>query len=287
MPAASTESREGLQTVVLSHAGASSRLEVVPGRGGICTRFEAAGVPFLYLDEESLRDESRNVRGGIPVLFPISGRLPDDRYLSQGRPFRLTQHGFARSSRFSVLSTSATEAEASVTLSLRDSDESRALYPYAFEFRLTYLLRQAALTVTAEIENRSSSPLPHQLGFHPYFFVPLASKAKAAVGTRAQVAYDNRSRKTDAFLAPDFAEGEVDVHLLDHREPETKLSRGALPGVTLEMSEAFRCLVLWTLPGKEFICVEPWVSGAGALATGQGLRWVRPGATDVLSFTVR
>jgi galactose mutarotase-like enzyme len=35
-----------------------------------------------------------------PVLFPIVGRLKDDRLLHDGASHRMTQHGFARDRRF-------------------------------------------------------------------------------------------------------------------------------------------------------------------------------------------
>lgn len=31
-----------------------------------------------------------------PVLFPIEGKLKDDKYFVEGKEFHMTQHGFAR-----------------------------------------------------------------------------------------------------------------------------------------------------------------------------------------------
>jgi len=35
----------------------------------------------LALDEATLRDEAKNVRGGIPILFPAPGKLQGGRTL--------------------------------------------------------------------------------------------------------------------------------------------------------------------------------------------------------------
>ena len=43
-----------------------------------------------------------------PVLFPIVGRLKDDRLRHQGKSYHLPQHGFARDRRFAWLNRSAT-----------------------------------------------------------------------------------------------------------------------------------------------------------------------------------
>ncbi|MCI0573314.1 MAG: hypothetical protein L0Y66_21415, partial [Myxococcaceae bacterium] len=56
------------------------------------------------------------------------------------------------------------------------------------------------------------------------------------------------------------------------------------PGGWPTWSPAYRTLVVWTLPGKDFVCVEPWTAPAGALRSGEGLRHVAPGERTVLSF---
>jgi hypothetical protein len=57
-----------LETVLLQSA--SSRVLVAPERGAIVTRFLVEDRPVLYLDESTLLDPKKNVRGGNPVLFP-------------------------------------------------------------------------------------------------------------------------------------------------------------------------------------------------------------------------
>jgi galactose mutarotase-like enzyme len=79
----------------------------------------------------------------------------------------------------------------------------------------------------------------------------------------------------------------VDLHLRDHAAPGTRLERGpGLPPVKLSWSPEFRQLVVWTLQGRDFVCVEPWTAGAGALATGEGLLHVAPGERVSLAFHI-
>jgi galactose mutarotase-like enzyme len=56
--------------------------------------------------------------------------------------------------------------------------------------------------------------------------------------------------------------------------------------VRLSWSPEFRLLVVWTLKGKDFVCVEPWTAAAGALATGEGLLHVAPGERTSLAFDI-
>ncbi len=76
-------SDNGLEVYELSEPG-GTMARFVPARGGIMAEFACWGVPVFYLDQETLRDPAKNIRGGNPVLFPICGPLEDGRYNSAG-----------------------------------------------------------------------------------------------------------------------------------------------------------------------------------------------------------
>ncbi|MGH7327834.1 MAG: galactose mutarotase, partial [Polyangiaceae bacterium] len=65
-------------------AESNSRLVVVPSRGGMATHLVLGGRELFYLDESTLRDATKNVRGGNPVLFPSPGKLEGDGYAWRG-----------------------------------------------------------------------------------------------------------------------------------------------------------------------------------------------------------
>ena len=100
-----------------------------------------------------------------PNLFPIVGRLKDDRLRHGGKEYHLTQHGFARDRRFAWLSRQKT----SCSLELRDSAESRAIYPFAFRLILGYEVAGAALHISFTLENPGDVVLPASVGAHPAF----------------------------------------------------------------------------------------------------------------------
>ena len=52
----------------------------------------------------------------------------------------------------------------------------------------------------------------------------------------------------------------------------------------LAWSGDFRTMVVWTLGGRDFVCVEPWTAPAGALRTGEGLIWLAPGERRELAL---
>ena len=80
-----------LETVTLVDEG-HAVVHRAPSRGGMATRFSTGSGPVFFLDEASLVDETKNVRGGNPVLFPSPGPLAGDRFTSGGRSGSMKQH---------------------------------------------------------------------------------------------------------------------------------------------------------------------------------------------------
>ncbi len=263
-----------------------ARVELLPSRGALVSRFVVGGDDLLFLDEETVVDDAKNVRGGIPVLWPFAGRLPDDRYEEDGQPFAMAQHGFARKRPWEVISRSADADAAIVELRLTDDVDTQKFYPRHFRVAYRLALRGARLTLTWTVENTGDRPLRHAPGFHPYFRVPDASKENVRVESDATWAIDNRTQKPVALGSPDFTVDEVDWHYQDHALPGTLLHRPGLRPIRLTWQDGFETLVLWTLKGRHFVCVEPWAANADALASGEGVRLITPGGVDTLVWNI-
>jgi galactose mutarotase-like enzyme len=256
-----------------------ARAEVVPERGAIVSRFDVDGTPILYLDEATLADPTKNVRGGVPFLFPTAGRLEGDRY--QGREMK--QHGFARNLPFTV---ERHDARA-VTLSLAASDETRARFPFEFRIELTISVSGRELRIAQRYQNLGAERMPLHVGFHPYFFVPEAEKPHVAVDTHATRAFDNVQKRDVPFAGFDFTRPEVDLHLADQGGSRSALRRPGAATVEIEGSAEFGHWVIWAIAGKDFICVEPWSAPRNALNSGEQLLWVEPAGERSLTLAIR
>lgn len=271
----------GLETYALTDS--DSRVEIVPSRGALVTRMTVQGDEVLFLDERTLIDPTQNVRGGIPVLFPIAGKLPGDTYSVEGQSYSMPQHGFARRMAWTV----RRAEESQLVLGLTASEETLRQFPWRFDAQLIFSLVTNRLTIRFDVRNRDTRPMPLHLGYHPYFHVSQEAKAQAQVETNATRAWDNRQRQDVPFSGWDFTGAEVDLHLLDHSWEGTTLHRG--PGrrsVGLSWSPEFRKLIVWTLQGRDFICVEPWTAPSGALATPEGMLHLAPRTRTHLTFII-
>lgn len=244
---------------------------VAPGRGGMVTRFSVGGRELLYLDEATLLDPAKNVRGGIPVLFPSPGKLEGDTWSRAGVTGVLGQHGFARNAAWTVVS----QEPDVVTLRIASNDATRTAWPWDFVATYRYALRGSSLRIDQRFENTSQQPMPFGAGFHPYFAV--TNKAAAALPTHATKAFDNVTKTVIDLAGPiDLAAKEVDLHLIDHAAAEAILVLDDAR-IAVRASDEFRRWVIWTVAGKDFVCVEPWTSPGNALNTGDDLLVLDPG----------
>jgi galactose mutarotase-like enzyme len=164
-------------------------------------------------------------------------------------------------------------------LTLSSSDETKQGFPFDFDLGLGVTLTTAGvLSLDWVVTNTGDVAFPLHLGLHPYFAVPVAQKARARVPTTASRLKDRRSGEVRPVTPVRFDEGEVDVALLSHG-PAATLERGDGSRIHLSCTPELSTLVLWTLPGQPFVCVEPWTAPGGALASGDGVLTVEPGAS--------
>ena len=50
-------------------------IKFCPERGGVITNWVSDGNEILYFDEKRFMDNTKSIRGGIPILFPICGSI--------------------------------------------------------------------------------------------------------------------------------------------------------------------------------------------------------------------
>lgn len=261
------------------HGEKGARATIVPERGAIVTSLVLGGHELLYLDGETLRDPSKNVRGGIPVLFPSPGKLAGDAWSRDGHGGAMKQHGFARNMAFTV----SHEAPGEATLVLEDSEPTRAQYPYKFALTLSFRLMHDALRMEVTVANHDAVDLPFGFGLHPYFAVLESEKGATRIESGATRAFDNVKKAEISVDGLDLVRDELDYHLLDHGCTESALTWFGRT-VRIRGSFEFTRWVVWTVRGKDYVCLEPWTCPANALNDGQGLLVL--GAGDTRSMFV-
>ncbi len=243
--------------------------------------------------------------GRAPILFPIIGMLADGRYRTDGRSFALSRHGFARGMRFTV----AEAGPASATFRLRADAQTLALYPFQFELDVNFSVEDASLAVTGWIRNRGECVLPASLGYHPAFAWPLPYGEDRAAhfiefeddepapirrlddkglllpqGFATPVANRRMTLRDELFSADALIFDQIVSRSVTYGSEVGPRIAVSFPGVPY--------LGIWTKPGANFICIEPWqgvadsVGFSGELQDKPGMLTIAPGQALAVGMTI-
>lgn len=274
---------DGFPLYELKETSTNSSFTICPDRGGIVISCRLHGEELFYLDRDTFLNPQANIRGGNPVLFPITGQLVNGEYEWNGQTYKMRNHGVARTSAWEVVDTS-TEDSASITLALHSNAETLAAYPFDFELRFTYRLKDGVLSIDQQYRNLSPQDMPMVAGFHPYF----ATESKnLTYGTDATRMLDDNDKLEKPFNGYLQLEGMVEsAALLDASKPEITFPLAQDRTVRLTYSEQFRYVVLWSVEGKLFVCVEPWTALNEAMNKKKELLMIAPGEKLELTLNI-
>ena len=133
--------------------------------------------------------------GFAPNLFPIIGALKDDGYIYENKIYALPKHGFIRNND-AVKCIEQTNDR--LTFGLRYSDDLLKIYPFKFDFTLSYVLKDNVIELIHTIKNLDNKNMYFSLGGHPAFKCPVYKDenyeddhdAVAAVAAAAAAAAD-------------------------------------------------------------------------------------------------
>ena len=121
------------------------------------------GSEVLWNTEKSFFEQGKPIRGGIPVCWPWFGPHATD----TTKPM----HGFARLSMWEVKKTQiTTTGETELVLSLRDNDQTFALWPFHFQANIIIRLGDK-LTLSLDITNTGSEQFTFADALHTYLRV--------------------------------------------------------------------------------------------------------------------
>ncbi|HAC2449473.1 TPA_asm: aldose 1-epimerase family protein [Listeria monocytogenes] len=216
-----------------------------------------------------------------PVLFPTVGRLVEDTYLVDGKPYHLGQHGFARDRDFQVIE----QTEKSVRFELDADEDSLAVYPYKFKLSIIYTIEKNTVAVSYEVENTDNKRIYFSIGAHPAFNLPLTD------GTTFEDYYldfgTEENLETLCLEGP-YRSGEIkkvvdkpaqylplsydlfknDALIFEAlKQKEMTIKSDKTPHFVKVSFPEFPFVGVWTAkPGTPFLCIEPWygiADGAG------------------------
>jgi gluconolactonase len=299
------------QVVVMRDAVGGIEAAVTPSKGGELAsyrvRVKGEWTEFIY----HARDySSPGFAGKGPLLWPAVGAqypvgtVPNTScgpgtWQSGGKTYNMPCHGFAKNLPWKEVSRSADQSGARVTVELRDSDQTRASYPFAFRVTATYELSGGHLAIDYNIGSSTANAveMPFSIGNHIAFNLPFVKgtdPGKMTLETpstfqmvRNKVGVLNGEQKPRSFQTPealaDF-DATTALPMAGYRsQPYARLvdPQGVSLRLTQQASSAVgEPLVRFNLyggPRSGYFCPEPIFGIQNSLNSGQGLVKLEPG----------
>ncbi|MBR3864739.1 MAG: hypothetical protein IKJ19_06490 [Clostridia bacterium] len=227
--------------------------------------FGAEVTSVIYKDEERIwQGNEKFWTGHSPLLFPVCGAFKDFKYTLNDKTYDMQPHGFVRKATFEVVN----QTGDSVTMRLIQTPEQFDIYPFKYEFLVTYTIENNKLSSRVEVENKQAKPIYFSFGSHESF------NLKGLLED-----YSVEFEKEERFLSP-----KIDGRLLMHEDLD--FGTGNLLKMTKDLF-AFDTFVLrdvnsrslnllfkgervahfdfdasniliWQPKEAPFLCIEPW-----------------------------
>ena len=231
-------------------------------RGAELQSVRCAGQEYLWQGDPAFWAER------APVLFPVCGALRDDRYVLDGTEYEMPKHGFAKSLDFEVEYHDGNSA----VLLAEATETTRRFFPFSFQLRVTYQLTGRKIRVTYDILNQDDKTAWFAIGAHEGWSLPgglseyrlvfpqeeqFQNRVLAAGGLTTEAWETIAPAGNSLPLSPElFAPGTLVFDRLRSRSC-VLCRRDGCRAVRVSF-EDFRNLLIWTVPGSKFVCLEPW-----------------------------
>lgn len=203
--------------------------------------------------------------GQSPVLFPIIGRVLDDKYYLNGKEYIMPKHGLFRKREAQVFA----QEENKITFIETEDEETLKIYPYNFEVYVTFELIGKSLRSSYKIVNKNDKVMYFSIGGHPGF--------NCTIGDR--LVFDENETLDTVSIDTECLRNGKTIPVLNNEKSITVtkdiFNDDALiftgiksKHITLESDQHNRkvkfdmggCpyLGIWAKPGAPYVCIEPW-----------------------------
>ena len=247
---------------------------------------ELCNITSVKLGKEFLWQADKTIWGShAPNLFPIIGVMKNDSYIYKDNIYNMPKHGFVRHNEdLKVIEYSDTK----IVFQLKSNSELYSIYPFLFDFKISYQLIENKLIVNHSVKNLDKKPIYFSLGGHPAFNCPLlenenytdyllefdkpeTSKSHILNMNSGLLTKKIKSVFTESnkiHLKPDlfnedaliFKDLKSRVVTLKHKQ------KGNVLSVTFD---DFPYLGIWAKPNAPYVCIEPWIGIADSETTNQ------------------
>ncbi len=235
-----------------------------------------------------------------PILFPIVGTLKKNTYVYDDITYHLPRHGFVRDMVFEMIE----HSDNKVVFTLYSTVETKKVYPFDFELKISYTLLDNKLEIGYQISNKNNFEMPFSIGAHPAFALTnnfedysLAFEYQENL-TSYELQDDLLSNKTNSIILEKnqlpltYSLFEKDAMIFKKLKSRTiTILDKNNPFLRVDFN-GFENLGLWTKTKAPFICIEPWlgysdtIETSGKLIEKEAIHFIAPKKEFECSFSI-
>ncbi len=226
-------------------------------------------ISVIFNGIEKIHDGKSFWNRHSPVLFPIVGKLKDDKTIIDGKEYKMTQHGFARDMNFQKIGENS--------YVLKSNEETKEKFPFDFEFYICYKVNENKVSTRYEVVNKSNKQMIFGLGAHPAFRCEYSSgkyrlefqniEDEIEIYQLENGLIKQKPEKTSKFIKENkiFLDNKTFVNdaiiLKNIKSRKIYLKTETKTILAVEFKD-FPYLGIWSKPDAPFICIEPWFNTA-------------------------
>ncbi|MEZ5101690.1 MAG: aldose 1-epimerase [Thermoleophilia bacterium] len=282
----------------------------LPGVGMLGASLRHRGEELLGLTDNVAAYAGRGSTMGIPLLHPWANRLGGMAYEAAGVQVLIPHdqprlrrdanglpiHGLVWASDRWRATETAADADAATlrsTLDLGAMPELLAAFPFPHRLTVEARLDDQALTVAATLRATGDVPVPVSFGWHPYLVLPGLPREAWGLELPAmeRLALDPLGLPTGAaepfgpHAAP-LADSTWDDGFAGLPDGSALALVGGGRRIELRLLGGYSCAQVYAPADRAVVALEPMTAPTNALATGERLRLVEPGASLAATFAL-
>ena len=207
-------------------------------------------------------------------LFPFIGRMYENYFRYDGKDYPSRAHGLARYFEFTLES----QTENSLVFLFTDNEETHKEYPFAFEFRVSFILDSGKLITHYEVTNTDTRTLICAFGGHPGINVPFGKGSfedyylefSKKTDVKRQLLSESDRYMADKAIPYELVDGvklplkhdlfNHDAVILEDTSYCVALKSNKESRYVSMEYEGFPFIGFWQVlkPDTPYVCLEPW-----------------------------
>lgn len=254
-------------------------LHTIENENLICT-ITSIGAEIRSLKNKSTGEEyiwqiDNSIWGSSsPVLFPAIGKIKENKVVYKDKAYAMSKHGIVRNNdQLDFKSNGVSACE----FTLHSSAETMKKYPFKFSFTVSFQLEKNCLTMNYKVENRDKVPMHFACGGHTAYICPTSADTKLSdyiiefpslqplmantlgpTGLLSRQLREVDSKNGHLALSNTLFDEDALIFSNISWDSVRLLKKDQTKGLKISF-KGYPNLALWSKPGADYICIEPWL----------------------------